>query len=279
MMAERDSPASAEERQTQDHRSNRDASTGKDTDDPERKDTSELDALKLLIEQLHELREYFSYFVTAKTEEVKLSLRNALLWVVLIAVGWVAVSGLIITANWYVLSGTAEGLGVLCGDRLWVGKIITGVLVLAGLGFWMYSTMIKRKYRTDQTTDAKTAMNQTLHSLKQIMSGMVDVGAHVRRHPWVATGSALAAGFVVGAESIPAPREISKDSQTNQEQEAPRTTKSLVFATLGTILANILQTVVQSSIASAVAAKEQPRVEKPPSIDPTDQVAPETGTV
>jgi len=125
------------------------------TDDPEQRETTELDALKLLLKQSHELREYLSYYVTAKTDGVKLSLRNTYHWIVLAVLGFVAISGLIITASWFLLSGTAEGLGVLCGGRLWVGKIIAGFLVLAGLGLGMYYTVVKRKITSQERTVQK----------------------------------------------------------------------------------------------------------------------------
>jgi hypothetical protein len=102
-----------------------------------------------------ELREYFSFYVAAKTDSVKLSLRNIVLWIGLAALGFVAVAALIISASWFVLSGTAEGLGVLFGDRLWAGNLTTGLLLLAALGLGMYYTVSKRMNTSRERTVQK----------------------------------------------------------------------------------------------------------------------------
>jgi hypothetical protein len=104
----------------------------------------EPDVLKVLLKQFRELGEYFSYYVSAKTDSVKLSLRNVILWMVLAALGFVAVVALMVTASWLLLIGIAEGLSALCGDRSWAGNLMTGVLVLAGLGLATYYTLAKR---------------------------------------------------------------------------------------------------------------------------------------
>ena len=109
---------------------NGDGSTQKKIDDSKKTERSEHDAVTLLLKQFQELREVFSYYLTAKTDGVKLSLRNSLYWIVSASLGLVAISGVIVTANWFVLSGTSEGLGVLFGGRMWAGRIIAGSLVL-----------------------------------------------------------------------------------------------------------------------------------------------------
>jgi hypothetical protein len=62
------------------------------------------------------------------------SVRHVLLWMVLPWLGFVAVAGLIVIASWLMLAGIAEGLGVLLGNRSWLGNSVTGILLLAGLG-------------------------------------------------------------------------------------------------------------------------------------------------
>ena len=135
----------------------------------------------------------------------------------------------------------------------------------------------ERIFLDDQAAYAKNAMSRTLQNMKKTLKGMVDVRAHVRKHPWVAVGSAIAAGFITGAVLTKTNSEA-EPQPSDREQHAPQTKKSFLFATVGTILASILRTVIQSSIASAVATKEQPRVETPPSSDAMGAVAPETGT-
>jgi len=131
-----------------------------ETDDPEQREITELNALKHLLNQFHELREYFSYYVTAKTDGVKVSLRNTSLWIVLALLGFIAVGGLIVTANWFVLSGTAEGLGLLCGGRAWAGRIIAGGLFLAALGLGICYTVARRKIASRERTVQKYEKRQ-----------------------------------------------------------------------------------------------------------------------
>lgn len=134
------------------------------TDDHEQGEKTIPDELKLLLKQFRELGEYFSYFVTAKTDSAKLSLRQFVLWVVLASVGFVALGGLIVIASWLLLSGTAEGLGRLFGDRPWIGSLITGFLPLAGLGVGMYGAVARQsriaRERTAKRYERRQARQQ-----------------------------------------------------------------------------------------------------------------------
>lgn len=129
-------------------------------DNQEPTEGPEPDALRLLFKQFRQLREYFSYYVTAKTDSVKLSLRNVVLWVVLAVLGCVAVVALMVSASWLLLSGIAEGLSALFGDRAWVGNLMTGVLVLAGLGLGTYYTLAKRARSSRERTVKKYEKRQ-----------------------------------------------------------------------------------------------------------------------
>lgn len=122
------------------------------------------DELKLLVKQFRELGKYFSYFVTTKTDSVKLSLRHVALWVVLAAFGFVAMAGLIVIASWLIFSGIAEGLGGLFGNRSWVGSFTTGILLLAGLWLGMYYAVAKRNRIAREGTAQKY---ERLTSLKK----------------------------------------------------------------------------------------------------------------
>jgi len=123
------------------------------------------DALKLLLKQIHELKEYFSYYVTAKTDSAKLQLRITLFRVVLSALGFVTLAGFLVTAGWFVLSGIAGGLGELFGDRLWIGNIVTGVLASTGLGLGIYYAVARRmrisRKRTIEKYEERQARQQT----------------------------------------------------------------------------------------------------------------------
>ena len=142
---EQDSPPPVNGTPTPEPQRTGDASAPEATDDFAGEELTENDALKLLGKQFRQLAEYFSYYVSAKIDGVKLSLRTAVLWVVLAALGFVAVGGLIVAASCYVLSGFAEGLSVLFNDRAWAGNIMAGLLLLTGLGFGLYFTFVKGK--------------------------------------------------------------------------------------------------------------------------------------
>jgi hypothetical protein len=123
------------------------------------------DAFKLLLQQLRELREYANYYASAKSDTIKLSLQNALLWVALAAVGFVVACGVCVTASCLLLFGVAEGLSVVFGGRLWVGNLLTGGLMLAGFGGGMYGLMVAyrraSRARTVQEYEKRQALQET----------------------------------------------------------------------------------------------------------------------
>jgi hypothetical protein len=98
--------------------------------------------MRLMLEQLHELGEYVSYFLKAKTDSIKFSLRKTLLRIVLAGLGIVAFAVTIVTGIWLLFSGLADGLAVLFGGRPWVGNSLTGMLLLAGVGFVAYRMVV-----------------------------------------------------------------------------------------------------------------------------------------
>jgi len=108
-------------------------------------ETTPLGGVKLLLRQVRELEEYFLHFVAAKTDLLKVSLRSTVLEVAQGALWFVAISGSLVIAAWFVLSGLAGGLGVLFGGRLWLGELMAGILFLAGLGLGMHFAVGKNK--------------------------------------------------------------------------------------------------------------------------------------
>ena len=148
-----------------DHRSTQEAPKPSAADEFEQSGMTTSDALKLLLDQAHELKEYVSYYVSVKTDSAKLHLRNTILWMALSALGFFTLCGLLIAAGWFLLSGIAGGLGVLFGGRLWIGNMATGVLASAGLGLGMYYAVAKRmrisRKRTIQKYEERQARQQT----------------------------------------------------------------------------------------------------------------------
>jgi hypothetical protein len=169
MIADRHSHIPANEQNAPEYRSAEDVAAPKATeddsathatDDLEHAEVAEPDTLTLLVKQFHELGEYVSYYVTAKTDSAKLSVRNTVLWIALAAMGFIVVAALIITATWLLLNGIAEGVSVLLGGRVWVGNIVTGVLLLVGLGLAIYSTMTIRRITSRERVVCKYEQRQ-----------------------------------------------------------------------------------------------------------------------
>ena len=89
---------------------------------------------KFAVSRLAELREYALYYVTAKLDGLKLSLRNALIYAGLGVVGALAGGAIVAVAAALLLIGAAHGIGAALGGNAWLGDLIIGVLVLAAVG-------------------------------------------------------------------------------------------------------------------------------------------------
>jgi ElaB/YqjD/DUF883 family membrane-anchored ribosome-binding protein len=132
----------------------------------------------------------------------------------------------------------------------------------------------EERFLADQSTNARTAMVQTVSEMKRTLSKLTDVRTCARRHPWIATGSAVAAGFVAGAilpgrrstsaEKIPAKANAVAPPDSNGHDPL-RAKPSLMMSTLGTVLTSVVKTLLQSFIATAIVANEVDQVkDKPP---------------
>jgi hypothetical protein len=134
------------------------AESGSKTDvstDAAKQELTEREGLERLLKEFQELREYVSYYAAARTDSVKCSVRNAIHGIVVAALGFVAVAGLIVMASWLVLSGISQGAGALFGARAWIGALITGVVALAGVGLGMSCAAWTRKNASRKRTVRK----------------------------------------------------------------------------------------------------------------------------
>jgi RNase P/RNase MRP subunit POP5 len=132
----------------------------------EQQPTPATDPFQLLFGQFSELREYVAYYLTAKADSAKLGLRKALFSITLAALGFVVVASLFVAATWLVVNGTAEGLGVLFGNRPWAGSLLTGLLLAAGLGGGMYGIVIRLKKTAREGTVAKYENRQARQQVR-----------------------------------------------------------------------------------------------------------------
>jgi len=84
--------------------------------------------------RLQELQEYVSYYISAKTDALKLSVTNAVIYAALGIVGLLAGSALVVTAVVLACMGIAGALAALFGHRPWLGNLVGGLLLLAIVG-------------------------------------------------------------------------------------------------------------------------------------------------
>lgn len=109
---------------------------------------------------------YVSYYISAKADGARLGLWNLLFSATFAALAFVVVASFSILAIWFVLNGTAEGLGVLFGDRPWVGSLATGLIVAAGLGSGLYFIVIRLKKTAREGTVAKYEDQQSRQQIR-----------------------------------------------------------------------------------------------------------------
>lgn len=95
---------------------------------------SPMDGLKDASARLGELKEYATYFVGAKVDGIKLTLRNLALYAVLGLVGGVVGLGVLITATVMLLHGLAGLIGEIFPEpyEWWAGRLIVGLLIVGG---------------------------------------------------------------------------------------------------------------------------------------------------
>lgn len=131
----------------------------------------------------------------------------------------------------------------------------------------------EQRFLTDQAADARTAMLQIVQEMKKTLTTVADVRTCARQHPWVATGSAAAAGFVAGAvlsspRSTPGERTpAGAQAGAAPDSTGPDTAQAkmgFLRATLGTALTGIVQTLLQGLITAAVVATEVDQVKEEP---------------
>jgi len=119
-----------------------DAPTGSDDQPGPAEERPVTDAADRLKQHASELVDYAGYYLSAKWDGVTTSLRRQV-WRSAIGVLTAVVgAGFLIAATVTLLGGVADGLGILFGNRPWLGRIAAGATVLCGaaialhLGAW-----------------------------------------------------------------------------------------------------------------------------------------------
>jgi hypothetical protein len=90
-----------------------------------------------------ELKEYASYFLSAKADRVKASVRNVGVYAALGVIGLIALTAMISAGIVLVLLGAAGGIAAALGGNLWLGGLIMGAFVLLCIGLGAYIGLTK----------------------------------------------------------------------------------------------------------------------------------------
>jgi hypothetical protein len=121
------------------------------------------EAFDQLLKQVAELREYVTYFVSAKTDSARLLVQQVIMWVALGFVGLIALCSVVATVMVLLLTGLAEGLTVVFNGKVWLGNIVAGLLTLAILGLGSFIGV--RKWR--QSSQMRTVQRYEQQQLEQ----------------------------------------------------------------------------------------------------------------
>jgi hypothetical protein len=102
------------------------------------------DALAEALRRLAEAREFFVHLLVAEIGKFKLRLRQGAMWAIAGLTAVVLLLAILVSAAGLLLFGLAGWVGVLLGNRAWLGEIIVGggilLLVILGLawGLWAW---------------------------------------------------------------------------------------------------------------------------------------------
>jgi len=106
--------------------------------------------LEPLLAHLTELQTHVNHYVQATADSFRLTARQLALKAALGLLGLLVGATMLVTAAVLVLQGTAGGIAVALGGRLWAGQLITGAVLLLFVGagaWWMTSSLTKSSRR------------------------------------------------------------------------------------------------------------------------------------
>ena len=129
-------------------------------------DSAPPEALRDIGTRLSELGEYVSYYLGAKVDGIKVSLRNVGIMAALGIMGGVAGAAVVATLVVLLLRGIAYGLGDLLWDKWWLGELITAVLFLSAMGIGVMVALKKITKSSRERTAKKYAARQQTERAK-----------------------------------------------------------------------------------------------------------------
>ena len=124
-------------------------------------------AFRVIPQLIAELRSYALHYLNARIDGIKLSVRSAVIYAILGVVGLLVVAGVLVTAVALLLVGIAHALGALLGNRLWLGDIIVGVLLLGTAALAVYVPLKRMskasRLKTEQKYEGKRIQQRVQH--------------------------------------------------------------------------------------------------------------------
>jgi membrane protein implicated in regulation of membrane protease activity len=113
------------------------------------------EALYVLLQQGLELYTYFSHFIRAQIDTLKLSGRQIILWAAVGSLGAVLLVSALVMGVVLFLSGLATGVGMAVGGALWLGQIVVGLafLILFGIVLLLGWSRLQSRSRSQKVQD------------------------------------------------------------------------------------------------------------------------------
>jgi len=124
-----------------------------------REDGSPREAIADLGARINELKEYGSYYISAKIDAAIASVKVAGLYAALGVVALMAGVAVIATAAVLLVVGLGGALGALFGIG-WLGNIVIGLIILVGVGFGMRAAIGAMKAKWHHKTVEKYESRQ-----------------------------------------------------------------------------------------------------------------------
>ncbi|HEV2295812.1 MAG TPA: DUF308 domain-containing protein [Tepidisphaeraceae bacterium] len=141
-------------------------------DGPSDTERSPADAFKDLGSHLGELKAYATYYLSAKADGIRVSVRNLGLYAVLGVVGLTAGGAAVVTATVLLLTGIAGAISAIFRsdftppDRTWIGEITVGILILGGVAIGAILFMKKLTAASRERTVKKYESRQQQQRIK-----------------------------------------------------------------------------------------------------------------
>jgi len=125
---------------------------GHGTADRAATDETPREALSDAMMRFAELKAYFAQYIAARADGIKLSVRKVVLLAVMGVLGLLVGGAVLVTAAVIIVTGLAQLIGHLLGDRLWAGNLIVGVLVLGLVGLMTWLVVRKMTQASHKAT-------------------------------------------------------------------------------------------------------------------------------